>query len=311
MEYIKDPDFQLEDTAVALGKFEGLHRGHQLLFEEIKKQKAEGLKSVVFTFDMPPRSALSGDQSYQQIYTKEERRLLLEEMQIDILIEHPFTKEFAAQTPEEFVRDILVGRAGAKKVVVGKDFRFGKKRSGDVGLLKELAPKYGYELIVIEKLQMEHKDVSSTRVRAHLEKGEMEEAARLLGRPYAVIGEVVHGKALGRTIQIPTANQKADKNKLMPPNGVYISRIYISGEEGCHYGITNVGVKPTVEEHAAKDVETNIVNFDGDIYGKTIKVELLHYRRPEMQFASLDELRARIEIDVAAAVQYAEEHPAF
>ena len=308
MEYIKNPDFRLENTAVALGKFEGLHRGHQLLFDEIKKQKAEGLESVVFTFDMPPRSALSGDKSYQQIYTKEERRLILEEMQIDILIEHPFTKEFAAQTPEEFVRNVLVEKTGAKKIVVGKDFRFGKKRSGDVNLLKELAPKYGYELIVIEKLQMGHKDVSSTRIRAHLEKGEMEEAELLLGRPYAVIGEVVHGKALGRTIQIPTANQIADKNKLMPPNGVYISRIFIRGEKDSHYGITNVGVKPTVEEHAAKDVETNIVDFDQDIYGKLIRVELLHYRRPEMQFASLDDLRKQMEKDVNAAVQYAQKN---
>ncbi len=308
MEYIKNPDFRLENTAVALGKFEGLHRGHQLLFDEIKKQKAEGLKSVVFTFDMPPRSALSGNKSYQQIYTKEERRLLLEEMQIDILIEHPFTREFAAQTPEEFVRNVLVEKTGAKKIVVGKDFRFGKKRSGDVNLLKELAPKYGYELIVIEKLQMGHKDVSSTRIRAHLEKGEMEEAELLLGRPYAVIGEVVHGKALGRTIQIPTANQIADKNKLMPPNGVYISRVFICDERDSHYGITNVGVKPTVEEHAAKDVETNIVDFNQDIYGKIIRVELLHYRRPEIQFASLDDLRKQMEKDVNAAVQYAQKN---
>lgn len=308
MEYIKDPDFRLENTAVALGKFEGLHRGHQLLFDEIKKQKEYGLKSVVFTFDMPPRSALSGNRSYQQIYTKEERRLLLEEMQIDILIEHPFTKEFAAQTPEEFIRDVLVGKAGAKKVVVGRDFRFGKKRSGDVALLQELAPKYGYELIVIEKLQMDHQDVSSTRIRAYLEKGEMEEAALLLGRPYAVLGEVVHGKALGRTIQIPTANQCADQNKLLPPNGVYISRIHIRGEEGSYYGITNVGVKPTVEEHAAKDVETNIVDFHRDIYGSIIKVELLHYRRPEMQFSSLEALREQMEKDVNAAVQYAQKN---
>lgn len=308
MEYIKDPDFHLENTAVALGKFEGLHRGHQLLFDEIKKQKKAGLKSVVFTFDMPPRSALSGDQSYQQIYTKEERRFLLEEMHIDILIEHPFTKEFAAQTPEEFVRDVLVKKAGAKVIVVGSDCHFGRKRSGDVELLKELAPKYGYELVVIEKLQMNHKDVSSTRVRAHLEKGEMEEASLLLGRPFAVMGPVVHGKALGRTIQIPTANQRADKNKLLPPNGVYISRIFLPGEEGYHYGITNVGVKPTVETDGLKDVETNIVDFDRDIYGEVIKVELLHYRRPEMHFASLDELRAQMEKDVDAAVQYAQKN---
>lgn len=308
MIYIKDPDFKLENTAVALGKFEGLHRGHQLLFEEIKRQKKNGLSSVVFTFDMPPRSALSGDSSYQQIYTKEERRLLLEEMDIDILVEHPFTKEFASQTPEEFVRNVLVGKAGAKKVVVGKDFRFGKKRSGNVEILRELASVYDYELIVVDKLQMGHKDVSSTRIRAHLEKGEMEEAEMLLGRPYAVLGSVVHGKALGRTIQIPTANQIADNNKLLPPNGVYISRVFIRGEKGYHYGITNVGVKPTVETGNQKDVETNIVDFDRDIYGKIIKVELLHYRRPEMHFDSLDELRMQMEKDVAAAVQYAQKN---
>ena len=308
MIYIKDPDFKLENTAVALGKFEGLHRGHQLLFEEIKRQKKNGLSSVVFTFDMPPRSALSGDSSYQQIYTKEERRLLLEEMDIDILVEHPFTKEFASQTPEEFVRNVLVGKAGAKKVVVGKDFRFGKKRSGNVEILREFASVYDYELIVVDKLQMGHKDVSSTRIRAHLEKGEMEEAEMLLGRPYAVLGSVVHGKALGRTIQIPTANQIADNNKLLPPNGVYISRVFIRGEKGYHYGITNVGVKPTVETGNQKDVETNIVDFDRDIYGKIIKVELLHYRRPEMHFDSLDELRMQMEKDVAAAVQYAQKN---
>ena len=308
MIYIKDPDFKLENTAVALGKFEGLHRGHQLLFEQIKKQKVNGLYSAVFTFDMPPRSAINGDSSYRQIYTKEERRLLLEEMGIDILIEHPFTKEFAAQTPEEFVRNVLVEKAGAKKIVVGKDFRFGRKRSGNVEILRKLAPRYGYDLIVVDKLQMEHRDVSSTRIRSHLEKGEMEEANRLLGRPYAVVGPVVHGKALGRTIQIPTANQLADRNKLLPPNGVYISRVFIRGEEGYHYGITNVGVKPTVETGAQKDVETNIVDFDRDIYGETIKVELLHYRRPEMHFASLDALRAQMEKDVAAAVQYAQKN---
>ena len=244
MEYIKSPDFRFENTAVALGKFEGLHRGHQLLFDEIRKQKSNGLKSAVFTFDMPPRSALRGDRSYQQIYTKEERRILLEEMQLDILIEHPFTREFASQTPEEFIRDMLVHKAGAKVIVVGKDCRFGKKRSGDVDVLRALAPKYGYQLIVVDKLQMDHADVSSTRIRRHLEKGEMEEAEQLLGRPFTVVGEVVHGRALGRTLQIPTANQIADPNKMMPPNGVYISRVHV--DDCVYYGVTNVGVKPTV-----------------------------------------------------------------
>ncbi|MCD8020279.1 MAG: bifunctional riboflavin kinase/FAD synthetase [Clostridiales bacterium] len=306
MEYIKDPEFQLENTAVALGKFEGLHLGHQLLFDEIKRRKDMGQKSVVFTFDMPPRSALSGDTSYQQIYTKEERRILLEDFDIDILIEHPFTKEFAALGPEDFVRDVLVGKAGAKTVVVGRDFHFGRKRAGNVGVLEDLAPKYGYQLVVIEKMQMDGQDVSSTRIREHLKKGEMEAAETLLGRPYTIAGPVVHGKALGRTIQIPTANQIADKNKLIPPNGVYVSRIFVQGEEKPYYGITNVGVKPTVEQRAVKGVETNIFGFDRDIYDEVIEVELLHYRRPEMHFSSVEDLKRQMEADIAFAYHWAE-----
>lgn len=308
MEYLKEPDFHLENTAVALGKFEGLHRGHQLLFDEIKKQKKQGQKSVVFTFDMPPRSALSGDHSYQQIYTSRERRVLLEEMGIDVLIEHPFTKEFAAQSPEEFVRNVLVKKAGAKTIVVGEDCRFGKKRSGDVALLQRLSESCGYQLIVIEKLQMGQEDVSSTKIRACLERGDMEGARQLLGRPYTIVGEVVHGKALGRTIQIPTANQVADINKMMPPNGVYVSRIHIEGKPATLYGITNVGVKPTVEKGALKGVETNIFGFDEDIYGKIIQVELLHYHRPEMQFHGVEELREQMGADILFAHRFLEEH---
>ncbi|MDO5147018.1 MAG: bifunctional riboflavin kinase/FAD synthetase [Eubacteriales bacterium] len=304
MEYIREPDFQLENTAVALGKFEGLHRGHQLLFDKIKEQKKNGLKSVVFTFDMPPRSALAQDFSYQQIYTREERKVLLEKMGMDILIEHPFTKEFASLSPEEFVREILVKKAGARVVVVGRDFRFGKRRSGDVALLERMSAACGYRLIVVEKLQWEKKDVSSTKIRFCLERGEMEQAEKMLGRPYTILGKVVHGKALGRTIQIPTANQIADKKKLMPPNGVYVSRIYIEGEEHPFYGITNVGIKPTVEENGQKGVETNIFQFEGDIYGKEIEVELLHYRRPEMYFHGVEELRCQMEKDIRYAKEY-------
>lgn len=304
MEYIKNPDFHLENTAVALGKFEGLHLGHQLLFDEIKKQRNKGQKSVVFTFDMPPRSALSGDYSYRQIYTSRERRVLLEKMGMDVLIEHPFTKEFAAQSPEEFVQNILVKKAGAKTIVVGEDCRFGKKRSGDVRLLRRLSESCGYKLIVIKKLQMGQEDVSSTKIRSCLEQGDMEGARQLLGRPYTIVGEVVHGKALGRTIQIPTANQVADINKMMPPNGVYVSRIYIEGMPEPFYGITNVGVKPTVEQEAVKGVETNIFHFHEDIYGKMLQVELLHYHRPEIHFHGVDELRNQMGQDILFASRY-------
>ena len=302
MKYIKSEEFHLENTAVALGKFEGIHRGHQLLLDEIIKQKENGLQSVVFTFDMPPRSVLKGERDYQQIYTKEERHLLLERQNIDILIEHPFTREFASLEPEDFVRHVLMEKTGAKAVVVGTDFRFGRKRAGDIHLLEKMAKECGFQLIIVDKLKIDHEDVSSTRIRSLLKEGQMEEAERLLGRPYSVVGTVVHGKALGRTIQIPTVNQIVEQEKLVPPNGVYVSRVHVDGE--IFYGITNIGVKPTVESHGVKGIETNIFQFDQDIYGKSIEVELLHYRRPEMHFSSVGELRACMTDDISYAKDY-------
>lgn len=302
MKYIKSADFHLENTAVALGKFEGIHRGHQLLLDEIIKQKKNGLQSVVFTFDMPPGSVLKGERDYQQIYTKEERRLILERQQIDILIEHPFTREFASLEPEDFVRKVLIEKTGAKSVVVGTDFRFGRKRSGDIYLLEKLSRSCNFQLIVMDKLKVDHEDVSSTRIRRLLEKGEMEGTCQLLGRPYSVVGPVVHGKALGRTIQIPTVNQIVVHEKLTPPNGVYVSRIHTA--EKSFYGVTNIGVKPTVEEHAVKGIETNIFDFDQDIYGQIIEVELLHFHRPEMCFSSVDELRGQMTADISFAKEF-------
>lgn len=296
MEYINKPDFRLENTAVALGKFEGIHRGHQLLLDEIQKQKENGLKSVVFTFDMPPKSVLAGDPVYRQIYTKAERRRYLERQQIDILIEHPFTKEFASLSPEDFIREVLIKKAGAKVVVVGTDFHFGKKRSGDTSHLKALEEALGYRLIVLHKLCDAEGDISSTRIRALLEKGNMERAGELLGRPYSVCGPVVHGKELGRTIQIPTINQIVPEHKLIPPNGVYVSRVQIGEKQ--YYGITNIGVKPTVEDNAVQGVETHIFDFDQNVYGQEIEVELLHYRRPEMKFTSVEKLKSQMMQDI-------------
>ncbi len=306
MQYINDSEFHLKNAAVALGKFEGLHRGHQLLFDAIKEQEHKGQKSVVFTFDMPPRASLLGDTDYRQIFTREERRIILEDMQMDVLIEHPFTKTFAAQSPENFVKNVLVEKVGAKTIVVGKDFRFGKNRTGDVELLSALSSRYGYDLIVVKKLKTDLEDVSSSRIRGHIEKGEMKEAERLLGRPYAIWGRVVHGQAFGRTISIPTANVPTQKNKLLPPNGVYVSRIHIKDDPQPYYGITNLGVKPTVEEGGATGVETNLFDFHGDLYDKNIKVELLHYHRPEMRFPSLEMLRQQMEKDIAFGLSYAQ-----
>ena len=272
MEYITSSDFHFKDTAVALGKFEGIHRGHQLLMDEVKKQELHGLRSVVFTFDRPTRLTLTGDTEYKQIYTKKERREILEKRGIDILIEHPFTKEFAALTPDRFIREVLVEKVGAKVIVVGTDFHFGKNRSGSITDLEKLEEECGYHLIVVEKLQLNGKDISSTRIRASLEKGAMEEAKALLGRNYSVSGEILHGNALGRTIQVPTINQQVPSVKLLPPNGVYVSKIHWKDE--VYYGITNIGTKPTVNNTSEKTVETNIFDFNKDAYGDEMVVQL-------------------------------------
>ena len=306
MKYITNSEFHFQNTAVALGKFEGIHRGHQLLIRQVAAAKEQGFSSMIFTFDRPPRMTLKGDEGYRQIYTKEERHRILEKMDVDILVEHPFTKEFAALTPRRFIRDVLVGKAGAKLVVVGKDFRFGKKRSGSVKDLWKYQEEFGYQLIVIDKLKMDGRDVSSTRIRACLEKGDMETAGRLLGRTFSVSGSVVQGSQLGRKIQVPTINLLPAPEKLLPPRGVYISRILEGGMTW--FGMTNVGVKPTVQDSQDLNVETYIFDYDGNLYGSDVRVELLHHTRPERKFASLEALRSQLDLDLQTGRDYLEEH---
>ena len=301
MEYITSSDFHFKNTAVALGKFEGIHRGHQLLMDEVKKQELYGLQSVVFTFDRPTRLTLTGDTKYKQIYTKEERKTILEKRGINILIEHPFTKEFAAYSGEIYP-EVLVEKVGAKVIVVGTDFHFGKNRSGSILDLENLEEECGYHLIVVEKLQLDGKDISSTRIRASLEKGDMEEASALLGRNYSVSGEIIHGNALGRTIQVPTINQKVPSFKLLPPNGVYVSKIHWNDE--VYYGITNIGTKSTVNDTSEKTVETNIFDFDKDVYGEKMVVELLHYHRKESRFSSVEALQTQLFKDIEFGKQF-------
>ena len=304
MDYIaKTTDFQLHNTAVALGKFEGLHRGHNLLLLELYKYHEQGLRSVMLTFDLPPKAVINHEYDCV-IYTKEERKRILERTPLHCLVEYPFTEEFSKLTPEEFVRDILVGKIGAKRVVVGEDFRFGHKRSGNVQILGELAKKYGYELTVIPKLQDFGEDVSSSRIRKCLSEGKMEEANRLLGiPPFTVFGEVVYGKQLGSSVlNMPTANQVLPTNKYLPPNGVYVSRILYKDQ--IHYGISNIGVKPTIDEHFEKGLETFIFDFNENLYGEFIEVQLLYHVRPEQKFASFDDLKEQMYHDAEFGRNY-------
>lgn len=283
-------------TAVAIGKFDGVHMGHKMLLAEILEQKKNGLKACVFTFDPAP-AVFFGASDGKELTTKEEKRALFEEMGVDILVEFPMDEETAKMAPDFFVAKVLVEMLGAAYIAAGTDVSFGYKGAGNAALLQKMGKEYGYKVKLIDKLCMDGREVSSTYVREALEKGEAALAAGLLGEPYAVCGTVVHGKKLGRTLGFPTVNLIPEECKFMPANGVYRSVVTVDGKE--YKGISNVGYKPTVSgDKMTYGVETYIYDFQEEIYGKKIKVAFCEFCRPEKKFNSVEELKEQIKQDM-------------
>ena len=302
MKIIKDTlDFSISEiSAVTLGKFDGIHKGHQKLMRMILEKRKQGLKSVVFTFGQMPGTVLCG--KGRTILTGAERRKHLEGLGIDYMVECPFVPEIIQMEPETFVEKILVGQLHAKYIAVGPDFRFGHNRRGSVKLLKQLAPVFGYEVEVFEKECLEDKVISSTYVRYMLQNGEMETVEKLLGYPYYVSGTVVHGHAIGRKLGIPTLNLIPDDEKMLPPNGVYLTKTVFGQEE--HLGITNVGVKPTISGEELKGIETHLFDYEGDLYGREVTVVFYAFERPERRFESLEDLKKQLREDVVWGKQH-------
>ncbi len=303
MEYIKNTlKFHVDEpTVITLGKFDGLHRGHELLMESLhEKCSVNGYKSVVFTFDMPPRQQTQGIVG-QVITTNEEKHDIFEQAGIDYLIECPFTTELMCMEPEAFIAWITRSLT-VKCIVVGTDFRFGHNRTGDYKLLQTYAPVYGYEVIVVNKMQEDGRDISSTYIREEIQKGNIKKANHLLGYEYFVKSMVVHGNQIGRTIGIPTINMILPEEKILPPFGVYVTRVMI--DEMWFMGVTNVGCKPTIEGNNPVGVETYIIDFCQDVYDKVISVQFLDFIRPEMKFPSLDALKSQMYSDIAQAQNY-------
>jgi riboflavin kinase / FMN adenylyltransferase len=301
MEYISTTDFKLHNTTVSLGKFDGLHIGHRVLIDYIISLKKDGYQSVVFTFDIHPYNLFS-DREMNLIYTEEEKKYFLEKVGLDVLVSYPFTNKTASMEPEKFIKNILVGKLDAKRIVVGRDFRFGYKRRGDVALLEEMAKQYGYKLVVFDKVKIDHTIVSSSSIREELAKGNMEKTNRMLGQPYGIIGEVIYGNKIGRTLGMPTANILPDKMKLLPPKGVYASKTVIDKKE--YLGVTNIGYKPTIGGEIQKGVETYVFDYDGDLYGKCIEVYLYNFERGEIKFNSLEDLKIRMHQDMEYGKAY-------
>lgn len=294
MYIIKDSfDFTVDHgTVITLGKFDGVHRGHQALIGRVKayaashKSLGRSPKTVVFTFMINQYTLL----------TVEERREIIGNMGIDILVECPFVPMIITMEAEDFVRKILVEQMQVCHLVVGEDFRFGYGRRGDVAMLRELGRRYDFTVEVVEKVTDEEGRISSSRVRESLREGDMETVNRLLGYSFFVEGSVIHGRRIGRAIGFPTTNLIPDGSKLLPPNGVYFVRTRIGGKD--YNGVTNIGTKPTVDGHFL-GVETYLYDCeDGtDLYGKKQRVELLHFSRPEKKFSNIDDLKAQIAMD--------------
>lgn len=287
MQYMTDIySYQSEKhSAVTLGKFDGLHLGHQLLIDKIRSYRSENVRTVVVAFDMG-RATLT---------TAEEKRELLKD-QVDCLIVCPFTREIREMEAEDFIRTILVEKMKVSYIVVGTDFHFGRDKRGDTSMLAEYAGVYGYHLNVIDKKKYQETIISSTYVRESLEEGQIELANTLLGHPYRMSGRVEHGKQLGRTLGFPTMNVYPQPGKIMPRKGVYACDVVLDGRR--YHGIGNVGVKPTVTDEQKLLAEIFVFGFEGDAYGKEISVEFLSYERPEQKFHSIEELKERIREDI-------------
>ena len=297
-------EFLIEgETAVAIGKFDGVHIGHQKLLQQILNKKKDGLRSCVFTFDPPP-DVFFGKRLPMELTTREEKRRIFAKMGIDILIEFPLNEKTAAITPEKFVEKLLAYQMHTRFIAAGTDLSFGQGGRGDSAYLCAVQELYGYKTEIIQKIRKNGREISSTYVREAVDQGKMELAEELLGEPYPVYGEIVHGNKLGRSIGMPTINQLPPENKVLPPFGVYFSEVEIEGN--VYKGITNIGKKPTVDGHHT-GVETFLYNFNQDVYGDMAQVRLYSFKRPEQKFESVEALKAQMKADIEAGFHYRHE----
>ncbi|MFI3202249.1 MAG: bifunctional riboflavin kinase/FAD synthetase [Eubacteriales bacterium] len=305
MELIKETkEFNIEEkTAIAIGKFDGIHKGHQKIFRNILDKKAVGYKTAVFTFDPPATAYFSKKkQVIKELSTREEKRKLFEEIGIDYVVEYPLDEQTAKMLPEDFIKNILLNQMNMGYLAAGEDVSYGYEGRGNATLLTQMSMEYEYCVEIIPKVFYQEEIISSTLIRNKVKLGEMEVVNHLLGRNYSYVGEVVKGNQLGRTIQMPTANIIPDDGKLLVPNGVYFSKVKL--REGEFYGVTNVGYKPTVTSQHTIGIETYLFDVNADLYGEIMQVSLLRYKRAEYKFTTFAELTSQMQKDREDARKY-------
>lgn len=287
-------------SVVTIGTFDGVHIGHKTILEQVVAvARAEGLTSVLLTFFPHPRMVLQNDSSIKMINTLEEKKSLLSAIGMDHMVVHPFTRAFSRMTAMEYVRDILVEKLQAKKVIIGYDHRFGRNRDANIEDLREFGQLYGFEVVEIDAQQLDQVSVSSTKIRKALNNGDIHTANRYLGYGFTLSGTVVPGHGRGRKMDYPTANLQIDQTyKLVPAHGVYLTKTSIDGRN--IYGLTSIGTNPTFEGQE-QTIETYFLDLDQDLYKEKLSLEFIAFLRGEQRFESAQELIKAIEGDEAMA----------
>lgn len=284
----------LKPNAIALGNFDGIHLGHQCVFEPILSSNLTSLHSTVVTFCPHPQEFFSG-QKRKLLTPLPEKVKILEQLGIEQLVLIPFNQELASLSPQQFVEKILIDLLAAQRISVGQDFRFGYKRSGTAKDLKAHAEKFGTKVLIASLKTCLDDRISSSRIRQALADGDMKQAFQMLGRSYSLMGTVIEGQQIGRTIGFPTANLLLPPEKLLPRFGVYC--VKVSLEDGITLpGVMNIGCRPTVDGENPT-IEVHLLDWKGDLYGQTLTVSLEEFLRPEQKFSSLEALKSQIAKD--------------
>lgn len=310
----------LTPTAVALGNFDGVHLGHRQVIQPVvpfssSVSTGERIYSTVVTFNPHPKEFFSG-QPRCLLTPIKEKVAQLKLIGVEQLVLLPFDRELASLTPQQFVEEILLRQLQAKQISVGSDFHFGRGRSGTAVELQAIAAQHGVTVTIAPLKNLGQERISSSGIREALQEGDLPLAGRLLGRSYCLVGTVSPGQQLGRKLGFPTANLQLPPEKFLPRLGVYAVRVHISPSEGESAlvtpptlpGVMNIGVRPTVDGKT-QVVEVHLLDWSGDLYGKTVVVSLESFLRPEQKFASLDELKAQIQADCEAARQVLSNSP--
>ncbi len=288
-------------SIVSMGNFDGLHLGHRkLIHTMVEMAKQQKLKSIIITFEQHPALVLQNRNNFQLLIPSQRKIEMIKALGVDEIKCLPFTKELSLVSAIDFLKGYIIQELEPSIIVVGHDSHFGHKREGNYDFLQAHGAEFGYQCVYVPALEDDEGIISSSRIRAFLQTGKIEEANQLLGSPYAIYGEVVKGQGLGKGLGFPTANLALEEpHQLIPCAGVYVSRVYLADE--AFFGLTNIGTAPSVKQDNITTVETFMPDYSADLYGSKIKLELLKYMRPELYFASREELITAMQDDLARA----------